>query len=88
MIVSGERGRDSATHTDIYSPLKVSHVWAAALHLAALHVLDNRSLLVTHSSLAAQLVKRLLAVQETWVQSLRQEDPLEKGMSTHPSILA
>ena len=28
------------------------------------------------------------AIQETWVQSLGQEDPLEKGMATHPSILA
>ena len=30
----------------------------------------------------AQLVKNLLAMQETWVQSLRWEDPLEKGMTT------
>ena len=36
----------------------------------------------------AQLVKNLPAVQETWVQSLGQEDPLEKGMATHSSILA
>ena len=28
------------------------------------------------------------ATQETWVQSLGREDPLEKGMTTHPSILA
>ena len=33
-------------------------------------------------------VKNLLAMQETWVQSLRWEDPLEKEMATHPSILA
>ena len=36
----------------------------------------------------AQMVKNLPAVQETWVQSLGQEDPLEKGMATHSSILA
>ena len=30
----------------------------------------------------------LSAVQETWVSSLDQEDPLEKGMATHSSILA
>ena len=36
----------------------------------------------------AQLVKNLSAMQETWVQSLGQEDPLEKGMATHASILA
>ena len=40
------------------------------------------------ASLVAQLVKNLPAVQETWVQSLGQEDPLEKGMANHPSVLA
>ena len=34
------------------------------------------------------MVKNLLATWETWVQSLGQEDPLEKGMATHSSILA
>ena len=33
-------------------------------------------------------VKNLPAMQETWVQSLGQEDPLEKGMALHSSILA
>ena len=36
----------------------------------------------------AQIVKNLPAVQETQVQSLGQEDPLEKEMATHSSILA
>ena len=36
----------------------------------------------------AQLVKNLPTVQETWVLSLGWEDPLEKGMETHSSILA
>ena len=36
----------------------------------------------------AQTVKNLPAVWETWDQSLSQEDPLEKGMATHSSILA
>ena len=40
------------------------------------------------ASLVAQTVKNLLAIQETQVQSLGQEDPLEKGMDTHSSILA
>ena len=40
------------------------------------------------SSLAAQRVKRLPAMQKTWVQSLGQEDPLEKEMATHSSTLA
>ena len=34
-------------------------------------------------SLVAQLVKNPPAVRETWVQSLRWEDPLEKGKATH-----
>ena len=33
------------------------------------------------------MVKNLPAVQETWVQSLGWEDPLEKGMATHSSVL-
>ena len=36
----------------------------------------------------AQTVKNLPAVQETWVQSLGWEDPLEESMATHSSILA
>ena len=36
----------------------------------------------------AQTVKNLPAVRETWVQSLGWEDPLQKGMATHSSILA
>ena len=40
------------------------------------------------SSLGAQLVKNLPAMQETWVWSLGWEDPLEKGKATHSSILA
>ena len=39
-------------------------------------------------SLVAQMVKNLPAVQEIQIQSLGQEDPLEKGMATHCSILA
>ena len=34
------------------------------------------------------MVKNLPATQETWVQSLGQEDPLEKGVATHSSVLA
>ena len=36
----------------------------------------------------AQMVKNLPVMQETWVRSLGQEAPLEKGMATHSSILA
>ena len=40
------------------------------------------------ASLVAQMVKHLLGKCETQVRSLGQEDPLEKGMATHSSILA
>ena len=40
------------------------------------------------ASLVAQIVKSLSAMQETQVQSLGWEEPLEKGMVTHSSILA
>ena len=43
------------------------------------------------ASLMAQQVNNLFAMQETqetWVRSLGQEDPLEEGMATYPSILA
>ena len=44
--------------------------------------------LVVRASLVAHIVKNLLAMQETQVQYLGQEDPLEKGMATHSTIIA
>ena len=43
---------------------------------------------VARALLVAQMVKNLPAVQETLIQSLGWQDPLEKGMATHSSILA
>ena len=43
---------------------------------------------LTGASLVAQRVKYLPATQEIWVGPLSQEDPLEKGMTTHSSSLA
>ena len=40
----------------------------------------------THHSGVAQMVKNLPAMQDTWVQSLGQEDPLEEGMASHSSM--
>ena len=40
------------------------------------------------ASLVAQTVQNLPALHEIWVLSLGQEDPLEKGMTTHSSVLA
>ena len=42
----------------------------------------------TGGSLLAQTVKRLPVMQETWIRSLGQEDPLEKETATHSSTLA
>ena len=39
-------------------------------------------------TLVDQMVKNPPTIQETWVQSLGQEDPLERGMATHSSVLA
>ena len=57
------------------------------LHFTSLHFI---SYMYTHiwASLVAQTVKNLPAMWETWVRSLGQEDPLEKGMVSHPSSLA
>ena len=43
---------------------------------------------VSRASLVAQMVRSLLAIQETWVWSLGREDALKKEMVTHSSILA
>ena len=43
---------------------------------------------VGRASLVTQTIKNSPAMQETWVQSLGWEDPLEEGMATHSSILA
>ena len=53
-----------------------------------LHILANISLWSFWASLVTQLVKNLSAMWETWIWSLGWEDPLEKGMVTHSSILA
>ena len=56
----------------------------ARTHLNSLQV----SSVTSGASLVAQRLKRLLAMWETRVQSLGREDPLEKEMATHSSILA
>ena len=50
--------------------------------------LFSKCVIISRSSLVAQMVKNPPAMRETWLQSLGQEDPLEKGMATHSSILA
>ena len=49
---------------------------------------NNVLLYINRDSLVAQRLKHLPAMWETWVLSLGREDPLEKEMATHSSILA
>ena len=56
--------------------------------MAALLQVVEYLLLIRWTSLVAQVIKNLPARQETWVQSLGWEVPLEKEMATHSSILA
>ena len=48
---------------------------------------SNESIAIFGASRVAQPVKNLSAMQETWVWFLGQEDPLEKEMATHSSVL-
>ena len=57
-------------------------------HIFSSHQLYQAGGSILGASLVAQMVKNLPATQETWVQFLGWEDPLEKGMATHCSILA
>ena len=50
--------------------------------------LRSLALFYVWASLVAQMVKHLPVMQETWVQSPDQEDPLEKEIATHSSTLA
>ena len=52
------------------------------------HDLAILLLVIPCASLVAQRLKRLPAMRETWVRSLGWEDPMEKEMATHSSILA
>ena len=56
-------------------------------HTLYTHTHTSYILLLSLTTLVVQVVKRLPAVQETWVQSLGQEDPLEKAMATHSNTL-
>ena len=66
---------------------RVRHDWATELSdwcMLMFQCLD----LTLSTSLVPQRLKHLSAMQETWVWSLGQEDPLEKEMTTHSSIIA
>ena len=70
---------------EIKRRLLLTHLLLPLVFLS-IRVFSNE--LAPWASLVAQEVKNLPAMQETWVQSLGREDPLEEGMATHSSILA
>ena len=62
----------------------VAQSWTLLKQLSS----SSSSIKTSWASLVAQTVKNLLTMWKTQLPSLRQEDALEKGMATHPSILA
>ena len=68
--------------TRFFKPTAPSTAASTQLSIQPHHCVSVRAFLVAH------MVKNLPAKQENWVQSLGQEDLLEKEMATHPSILA
>ena len=60
----------------------------AGRNISNLRYADDITLMAEKASLMAQTVKRLPTMQETQVQSLGWEDPLQKEMATHSSVLA
>ena len=63
----------------VKNDIDLTYVWASVC---------GGSVRATVKYVVAQLVKNPPEMQETWVQFLGWEDPLEKGMATHCSILA
>ena len=79
--------RDSARSAGGSNPGS-SQITTSALGTRAYEILSVLFKREEASSLVAQTVKNLPAMQETHIRSLGQEDPLEKKMATHSSILA
>ena len=69
-----------------FSPITFMH--SAYPKETVLSVLANNLHRITEKGLVAQMVKHLSTMLETRFRPLGQEDPLEKGMATHSSILA
>ena len=88
MYIIGSREKSSSVaFTDFHNA-----ELGRAVHVEFCSQLQPTTILTYHfshrASLVAQLVKNLPAVQETWIQSLSWEGPLEQGKATHSSVLA
>ena len=68
--------------------LLVQELYIQFVNVNGIHTPCVKELVGVFQEILAQMVKNLPAMQETWVQSLGQEDPLEEGMATHSSIPA
>ena len=88
---SGEGHGNPLQYSCLENPMDRG-AWQATVHGVTRVGQDLASKLLlttdTRDSLLAQSVKNLPAMPETWVQFLGQEEPLEKEMATHSSILA
>ena len=98
MIVSGGQQRDSAIHVSILPQIPLSFRLSHNIEQSSLCCTHTHTHTYVYivcvcvyiyiwASLVAQSAKNLPLMQETWVWSLGQEDPLEKEMVTHSSIL-
>ena len=72
---------------DWFDLLAVQGTLKSLLRHHSFKVINSLAPSLLEASLVAQTVKNPLAMQETWVQSLRWEDPLEKGTATRSSVL-
>ena len=88
-MYDGEGSGNPLQYSCLENPMD-GGAWCAAVHGVAKSRARLKRLSSSSSSSiqVAQMVKSLPAIQKTWDQSLGQEDPLEKEMATHSSILA
>ena len=85
--LGGELGK-SLTVSGSYQQIRVPSTEVLGISLGFCRLLCALEFSPHWASLVAQMLKNLPAMQETWVWYLDWEDPLEKGMATHSSILA
>ena len=83
-------------HQETWIALKlhIPHKWPQNVQSKSLLHLDNKihniswGAFLAWTSLVVQALKNLPAMKDTWVRSLGQKDPLEKGTATHSNVLA